>query len=152
MAVVQDTPVAEAIAESVENVETADTQEEAPVAEEPATEENTEDQNIVHVAPPVYYTIPTLLVSTAPTEHKIHSTTFKWNGVDYPSLEAVTAALQETPHVVPVEPPAEEAKEEEVEFQAVLAPPPPVEEEVKETDAEVVKTRAVAPKKKGCCV
>ena len=57
--------------------------------------------------------------------------------MDYPSLEVVTAAMQETPYVAPVKPPAEEAKEEEV----------------KEIDAEkVVKTRAVSPKKKGCCV
>ena len=80
----------------------------------------------------VFYHTPTLLTSTTPVEHKIHSTTYKWNGVDHPSLEAVTAAMQGTPCV----PPAEEAKEDEK----------------KETDAEkVVKTRAVAPKKGVCC-
>ena len=44
----------------------------------------------------VFYHTPTLLTSTTPVEHKIHSTTYKWNGVDHPSLEAVTAAMQGT--------------------------------------------------------
>ena len=42
----QDAPVAEVSAEPVENAETADAQEEAPVAEEPAAEENTENQEM----------------------------------------------------------------------------------------------------------